>query len=113
MAPARNASQPRDRSRAWVAVPRVCRASITEGRAVSRSPAPNRVRVEGRHYVSVDSVDVETVADIDIARLPEVTLAVVGTVDDVAIASNTDHGEVLGSSRSHVVEHACVAVTED
>jgi hypothetical protein len=54
--------------------------------------------VEVGHRISVDAVDLETVADVDVAVVPKLSRALPGCVDDVTIEGETNWSEGLGDS---------------
>ena len=58
--------------------------------------------MEGRHSVAVGAVDLEAVADVDVAVAPEVGVVLPRPVDDVPVESNADSLESLLHAARHV-----------
>ena len=79
---------------------------------VSWTPAADSVGMEAGHCIAVSSVDLGTIADVDIAWTPLMSAVLPRSIHDVAIKSNANWSESLSHSAHHVRRGCRQAVGE-
>ena len=77
-------------------------AGLLKGGLVSWTPAADCVGMEAGHSITVSPIDLDSIADVDIAWSPLRSRALPRSVHDVPVKSNTDWCESLSHAAHHV-----------